>query len=1225
MADLQIRFFGTAQMQGADNNNIRLQARKHLALLSYLLVENSQRHSRDSLMALLWPDFDTNTARNNFRVLLSALRKLTKDQPDSTPLILTTRRDVAIHPDIDIWIDVAEFEQLISRTHSHSHTHRSDCATCQPLLEQAVALNQDEFLAGFGLDSCSVFEEWLFLQREHYHLLAIEAHADLSTFAEKNGDSDKALIHARAQIKLDNLREPAYRQQMRILMKRGERSLALAVYERCAAILESELGVEPEIETLNLYEQILDIHEGHSPQDIQREQQSSTDKPIEATKTQMQSFLTSASLPAVLTSLVGREREVKTVIEMLQNQSVSLVNLIGLGGAGKTQLALAVARQLEPQFKNGACFVQLAPIEKDKTLLLSAVARAFSLPVGVGDEPAEPLLTHLASQELLLVLDNYEHLVDETELLTQIQHYAPGVTLLLTSRVRLNLVSEVTYVVTGLELPPVDWYPAVHKPSSAYETSSAIPIVRPTYGAVELFIRITKRLQPDFALGANNAAAIARICHLVAGSPLGLELAAAWTRILSCQEIAEELENNLDILATNATDRPERQRNMRHVFEYSWTMLSDKEKLALMRLTLFHGGFDRAAAQSVAQTPLTILAALMDKSLLQRIVPERYILHELVRQFVLEKVADLEDASRAEENNTNKLNNINKFVYSDLADIHAAYYLGQLHELGEALNGPKGKEWLPKLRLDDENIQRAWRHAVLDGPIEMLKANVNSAMPYYWVNGRSSEISQMLGAAIERIENHMEFCSLENVDLNVLEKNAALQTQIEVLIWLTIERALTFNHHGLYHDGIELVQPTIRIAEFLNLPDILISAYIAWGGALLYLSNPAAVEPLLKGQDIAQSADLPEREATLLGMLGICYYKQNQFDEAYGCYEQALALARRLKNWREECLNLVSMGWLLERMGEFVRAQGMHEQGLAICERMDYPSGVSRALQGLGTVAIAMGNLYDADQMHVRAIQLGQQLKDPQREAANRYFLGRVAFLSGDEDKARYNLATAIDIAQEIDDHLTEAVALAHLGYVETRWGSDAKAQIHLEQALSIGQRLDNTEILFMSYHGLGWLMLQKKQPAAAAEQFERELQLMQQWQRPFATIDAQTGLAQAALDQGLIEQAEELCKPLLAFLETGQLFGTIRIVNTFWVCYQLHLVKQPQKAVRAVKDAHRTLHEIASNFPNERQRNSFLHNIPIHHKICTIIDQANGAEPLIDSKLAADIASVLR
>lgn len=331
-----------------------------------------------------------------------------------------------------------------------------------------------------------------------------------------------------------------------------------------------------------------------------------------------------STLPPLEQPLIGRAAECTILRQLLVQERRRLVTLIGAGGMGKSHLALALATELAPTFADGAVFVAIAPL-RAAAHLPSAIATALHLTLGAGD-PGELVLTLLAERQLLLVLDGFEELLhqDEGAAATWISHLlqrADQVQILVTSRERLRLSGERTFELGGLALPV-----AGAKLAAA--------------DAVLLFLERAQQAAPDFRLDSQNQDAVARICQLVDGMPLGIELAAAWVRVLTPAEIAEELARNVDFLARANRDAAPRHRSMRAIFEHSWALLDGKEQEVLGRLAVFRGGCYREAAQAVAGATLPLLAGLIDKSLVRRqqtATHARYELHEVVRQFAAEK------------------------------------------------------------------------------------------------------------------------------------------------------------------------------------------------------------------------------------------------------------------------------------------------------------------------------------------------------------------------------------------------------------------------------------------------------------------------------------------------------------------------------------------------------------------------------------------------------------
>jgi len=328
------------------------------------------------------------------------------------------------------------------------------------------------------------------------------------------------------------------------------------------------------------------------------------------------------NLPAQTTAFIGREADVQALVDLLSLADNRLITILGPGGMGKTRLSLAVGEAMLTQYPDGVFFVELAPLS-DANNIVTAIAEAMDFQLQLDEQtPQQQIQDFLASRTLLLVMDNYEHLIDGASLTTQLLKDAPNLNILVTSRQRLNQMGETIFDLIGLDFP--EW----ETPADAQE-----------FGAVQLFLQSAKRGRPDFELTADNLDAVTQICKLVRGMPLGIVLAASWLGVLSPDEIATELMTGFDVLETTATDLPERQRSIRAVFDYSWDHLTKDEQAVFMKLSLFRGGFTRESAERVAGATLRVLMALMNKSLIRRDNTNgRYEIHELLRQYAYQQL-----------------------------------------------------------------------------------------------------------------------------------------------------------------------------------------------------------------------------------------------------------------------------------------------------------------------------------------------------------------------------------------------------------------------------------------------------------------------------------------------------------------------------------------------------------------------------------------------------------
>ncbi len=403
------------------------------------------------------------------------------------------------------------------------------------------------------------------------------------------------------------------------------------------------------------------------------------------------------NLPPQPTPFIGREAELAQIAERLADPHCRLLTLVGPGGIGKTRLALQAADQHARDFADGVYFVSLTPIGAT-TFIPAAIADALELSLYGQETPETQLINMMRGREMLLLLDNYEHLLGGTGLLADLLAYAPHLKLIVTSRERLNLREEWLLPIKGLPYPQVD---------SADDLLS--------FAAVTLFVETAQRLQPDFSLEGNEHT-VAEVCHAVEGMPLGLELAATWLRAMPCEQIAGQIRHDLDFLSTSLRNLPDRHRSLRAVFEHSWDLLADDERDALMKLSVFRGGCDAEAARQVAGASLMLLAGLVDKSLLRLNDQGRYEMHELLSQYAADKLAAFEQV--AETRNR-----------------HLQYYLELAELLETRFFGPQNRATLDRLETEHDNMR-----AALDWAAESRDAEsglrLAGALGWFW-NRRS--------------------------------------------------------------------------------------------------------------------------------------------------------------------------------------------------------------------------------------------------------------------------------------------------------------------------------------------------------------------------------------------------------------------------------------------------------------------------------------------------------
>lgn len=614
MAGVTLALLGPPQITRAGGAAL-VRVRKELALLAYLAVEHRNEHSRDTLLEMFWPESPEEAARNSLRVALSNLRAALGEA--ATPFLVSTRHSVQFNASSDHTLDVATFERLCAERRGHCHDDGALCAECAARLTQALALYRGDFLAGFTLPDSTSFEEWALVVRERLHQQALEALDSLAAYHDQRGDNAALARAARRQIELEPWREQAHRQLMRALAAMGERAAALAAYERCRQVLEDELGVEPDEETSSLYQRI-----------------SAGELAPTAPSAQF-----TPRLPAQLTPFIGRENLLQLASERLLHPQVRLLTLVGPGGIGKTRMSLELGHRLLDAFDQAVCYIDLSSLTAADQVP-ARLAQGLGLAVAQPAEAEAAVQQFLAQRRMLLILDNFEHLLPAATLLSQLLEAAPGLKLLVASRAVLQLYGE-----SELGIPPMDVPDLTDLPAS--EEWAALHHIE----AVQLFVRRAQAILPTFHLTPANYADIARLCVLLEGVPLSLELAAARIKLMPLPYLYQRLSaSKLDTLSKGSRNVPARQQTLRATLDWSYNLLDADARRLFRSLGIFRGSFSLAAVEQVCygqSAPADVVErvnTLVDQSLLTSLEGSngepRCMMLETVREYALQKLRE---------------------------------------------------------------------------------------------------------------------------------------------------------------------------------------------------------------------------------------------------------------------------------------------------------------------------------------------------------------------------------------------------------------------------------------------------------------------------------------------------------------------------------------------------------------------------------------------------------
>ena len=651
---LAIQLIGTPQFQ-LDRTPVTASRRAVVALLAYLAVRDlehpGQRYARESLAALLWSDYEPVKALSNLRHTLWEVNRFIGEG-----WVLTEHETIFLNFQTGVALDVEQFRSLLKQA-----SHDSDPARRIPLLADASRLYREDFMTGFSLKDGPNFNEWVLGQAERLrHDFASVLETLIDDYSALN-QIPSAIPYAQRLIGLDPIHEAAHRKLMELYALSDQQAAAIQQYQLLEKLLRKELNLDPQPETRELYKR---IRKGEF-------------KPIPARPRTQATISLKQNLPVHLTAFIGREREQNDISRLLTHNR--LVTLIGAGGIGKTRLALQTAQALLRHYPDGVWFIPFESLA-DEDLVPLTVASFLGIAEASGQAPAEALLKELRTKNLLLILDNCEHLLDACARLAEaLLKNCPEIRILATSRDLLRLEGEAAYHVPPLGIP------------ESQETRSVEEIA--SSESVQLFTRRAALVVSTFEITDANVETLTRVCQCLEGIPLAIELAAAHVDIFTPNEILEQLNHSFDLLVSNTRSTLPRQQTMRASIDWGWNLLTDAEQIFMRRLSVFKGGWTLHAAQAMdldqARERTSILVKKSFVVVHQQTEHEtRYGFHEVIRSFVQEKLIE------AGEEKT-------------IRDRHLEYYLALARQFEPALHGLEQERWLDRLFTERDNLRAA--------------------------------------------------------------------------------------------------------------------------------------------------------------------------------------------------------------------------------------------------------------------------------------------------------------------------------------------------------------------------------------------------------------------------------------------------------------------------------------------------------------------------------------
>ncbi len=906
--------------------------RKAAALIKLLALAPGHRLHRERAMYLLWPESGKKAASNNLRQTLhTARRALTSDPAQGSRYLASEDESLVLCPSADLWVDVGAFEQAAATAR-----RSKEPATYRAALDQYEGdlLPEDRY------------EEWTEGRRDELRQMYVALFVELAGIHEERHEHELAVEILRKATAKEPTIEEAQLGLMRLHALSGRPERAIAQYERLRDALSRGLGVEPAAATRRLRDEIAagrllptpfvgTSHEEESPR------------------------VGKHNLPAQMTSFVGRERamlEAKRLIPMTR-----LLTLVGAGGSGKTRLALEVAGDLIGAYPDGVWMVALAPLS-EPGLVAQEVAGALGVTERPGEPLADTLVDYLGEKDVLLVLDNCEHLIDAAARLGEyLLHSCPRLRVLATSREPLGIAGEVVWQVVPLSLPDRD------------RPASVEGLMR--YEALRLFVDRARLRLPDFALTEKNAGAVARVCRRLGGIPLAIELATARMGVLAVEQVAQRLETSLDVLKGASRTAAARQRTLRATLDWSHDLLSEAERALFRRLSVFAGGWTLEAAEAVCsgggveeKDVLDLLGALVDKSLVVAGAASsgalRYRMLEPIRRYAQEV---LEQGGQAEV----------------AQGQHGAFFLALAEEAEPELAGTTQGVWVERLEAEHDNLREAlsWFLEHEEGETAL---RLGAALWRFWsIRGYLSEGTKWLERVLadgEPAASPARVKALEGMGWLAQFQGEYQRARAIYEQMLKLSRGLgdkgniatalnslgtVAAQQGDNGRARKLLQQNLGVIEELEAegdPATTLKKF--------YVSNLLGYLAINDEGDYARGTILWEESLTLarevaddysvgitLGNLGHVALLQRDFERAKARSEEALASANELGSAGVElvpsaCINLglASLG-----LGERERAMGSFEEALRMSQDMGRTPQVIETLEGMASLAGAMG------------------------------------------------------------------------------------------------------------------------------------------------------------------------------------------------------------------------------------------------------------------------------
>ena len=729
------------------------------------------------------------------------------------------------------------------------------------------------------------------------------------------------------------------------------------------------------------------------------------------------------NFPQNLDTFYARELEITQGIERLRSSECQLLTIAGAGGSGKTRLSIEIAENLFTEFSHGALFVPLSH-QEDHQKIYVEIGDALQFSFYGTRLPEEQIIEYLTNKEMLIVLDNFEHLVDGVPLLSSILDRCTKLKFIVSSRQLLNINREWVLRIGGLPL-----------------SDQQQPNVIEHEPAIALFIAKAKKIDADFSLTEENAPHVIKICQLVDGIPLGIELAAAWISVLSCEEIANEIKRNLDFLESETADGINQYQSLRGVFESSWHLLGETERSLLRKLSIFIGEFNRTSSEDICMATLSQIRDLVDKSLVLREHTDFFRLQELLRQFGREKL------------------NQDSQAYQEIVKRYCEYYAHLLTSGEEQIKRRDPQVWEPWL-LESKNIFYAWDLAIRENDIEFLD---HSAIPFfYFLYHRSNNYE-----ALELFDN-----TIQNIDSELIGQKFTVLAKLKIL------RAFYVFRLGRVDEAKLDVQSALHALDERVEPYLVGLAYQFLGNFEEKLSNyDEAIAHLHKSIEIRKMNSDQFGLANSLNSLGSIQVNKGNVAEAKTHFEESLSIRQAISDHAGISVALNNLGIIAFREGNFDEARRLYHESVVLNRKYHNIWYLATSLSNLGLAEAEQGSFEVAQQLHKESFDLHFEIGDQDGMARSWTNMALVSERADQPDIAINMLNRSIEIRTQLGDRWGLAYSLTQLGRIYLKQQNFDQARTAYSNAIHNLEVIGPTAEAFESILGIAQCDLNLNKP----------------------------------------------------------------------------------------------------------------------------------------------------